>query len=192
MCRAFTLSVIQPAIKIIINHFCEHKSTENICKGPETLRSNSPTKDFHHRYYIPTPIIKSPHVSSHHQPPSVCPPAAILPQCFNTVKQDYLNQGTLCSHLTKYSSRFSKAVMHMRHWLISNYPLLDNLAQNPRWTLFQTNFCTETYLGMQKLIIGAFHVIERRMKELMLYLVWNELFQLQLQWHRHLWFLSLF
>lgn len=46
---AFTLFVIQPAIKIIINHFCEHKSIENICKGPRTLRSNSHAKAFHHR-----------------------------------------------------------------------------------------------------------------------------------------------
>lgn len=34
------------------------------------------------------------------------------------------------------------SAMHMR--LILNYSLLDNLAQNPQWTLSQTNFCTET------------------------------------------------
>lgn len=61
----------------------------------------------------------------------------------------------------------------MKHWLILNYFLLDNLAQNPQQALFQINFCIETYLGTLRLITRAFRIIERSTK------VFNVLFNLK-------------
>lgn len=108
---------------------------------------------------MPSAVIKGAHMSPH---------TISLPQSIHQL-QSFLSALTLLNKIIYIKAVFvhtspntaAGSAMHMRHWLILIYSLLDNLAQNPHWTLFQTDFCTETYLGILKLIIGAFHVIER-------------------------------